>query len=348
MDEHVRISIIIPSYNTPEEYVSRALESVRAQTFTDYEVIVVDDGSEPAYHEALARAVAGCEKARLLTIEHGGVSWARNAGVAAARGDYIAFLDADDVLTDIFLSSSYRYSVETDADLTVGGIHTLDRFGASPVPSGTSTSFHVYEDNELDRLPVHFIGNNHLLRFENCYIGRGPVARLIKASVLRENPFDPSLTVGEDLVWNLLLLRSCRKVCVVNELWYLYWLNPNSATRGYNKDIFRAWQVQLAEILKLIDLNDPAQYDSFVVHLFEGAIQLWNCYLCRAGAEDPEGCRRITRSLYTEYPWRMLGERRFFRQASLKYKTISLLYRCRLLLPAIHFRKRTKNIWKSF
>lgn len=88
------ISVIIPLYNKRKS-VARTLASVRAQTFTDYEVVVVDDGSTDGSADVV-RSLAD-ERVRLITQSNSGVSAARNKGISEARGELIAFLDADDV-----------------------------------------------------------------------------------------------------------------------------------------------------------------------------------------------------------------------------------------------------------
>ena len=102
----MKFSIIIPLYNKAP-YIRKALETVCAQTYTDYEVIVVDDGStddsyaiaEAFFHSSRLSSLAF----RLITQENAGVSAARNNGVAASKGEYVAFLDADDWWEPTFL-----------------------------------------------------------------------------------------------------------------------------------------------------------------------------------------------------------------------------------------------------
>ena len=119
----VRVSVIIPLYNKAP-YVRRALDSVAAQTFTDFEVIVVDDGSTDGGAELVA--AYGDSRVRLLRQANAGPGAARNRGIAEARGDILAFLDADDVWLPVFLEESMRL---------------LDRYGAevATVTSGYTT-----------------------------------------------------------------------------------------------------------------------------------------------------------------------------------------------------------------
>ena len=98
----MRFSVIIPLYNKAP-YVAKAIGSVLAQTFTDYELVVVDDGSRDDSAEMAAKAMAGRPDCRLIRQENAGVSMARNNGVTASHGDYLCFLDADDWWEPTFL-----------------------------------------------------------------------------------------------------------------------------------------------------------------------------------------------------------------------------------------------------
>lgn len=88
-------SIIIPLYNKAP-YVPKAIESVLAQTFNDFELIIVDDGSKDNSAEIAAQVIEGHTNCHLIRQNNAGVSAARNNGVAASKGDYLCFLDADD------------------------------------------------------------------------------------------------------------------------------------------------------------------------------------------------------------------------------------------------------------
>ena len=107
----MRFSVIIPLYNKAP-YVAKAIGSVLAQTFTDYELVVVDDGSKDDSAEMAAKAMAGRPDCRLIRQENAGVSMARNNGVAASQGDYLCFLDADDWWEPTFLEEMSKLIVE--------------------------------------------------------------------------------------------------------------------------------------------------------------------------------------------------------------------------------------------
>src|ERR1700751_944670 len=101
------VSVIIPSYNTAA-YIAEALDSVFAQTFTDFEVIVVNDGS-PDADELEAALAPFAARTQFISEGNRGASAARNAGIGVARGNYIALLDADDRWAPDFLERQVGY-----------------------------------------------------------------------------------------------------------------------------------------------------------------------------------------------------------------------------------------------
>ena len=110
----MRVSVIVPLYNKAH-YIRRALDSIAAQTFSDFEVIVIDDGSTDG-GAALARAYPD-PRVRVLVQENQGPGGARNRGVREARGELLAFLDADDEWTPEYLSTSVRLLGKAGSDV---------------------------------------------------------------------------------------------------------------------------------------------------------------------------------------------------------------------------------------
>ena len=106
----MRFSVIIPLYNKAP-YIAKAIDSVLAQTFTDYELVIVDDGSRDESARIASDAISGHENCRLIKQENAGVSVARNNGVKASQGDYLCFLDADDWWEPMFLEEMSRLVV---------------------------------------------------------------------------------------------------------------------------------------------------------------------------------------------------------------------------------------------
>ena len=113
-----KISLIMPVYNA-EKYLAEALESVFRQTFKDYEVICVDDGSTDNSLKILQEFASKHENMTVITQENKRVSAARNAGFNVSKGEYVQFMDADDVLRDNAFELAYKRISETNADMVV-------------------------------------------------------------------------------------------------------------------------------------------------------------------------------------------------------------------------------------
>lgn len=342
MEKIQKATIIIPCHNVPEEYIIRAIASVRLQTFPDYEVIVVDDGSEVPYAAVLEWICDDKEKTKLIRIPKSGVSAARNAGIKIANGDYIAFLDADDVLADDFLERALAVAEETEADFIIGGLEEAEETAVPYCPPRTGkpqTELFVGEDL-CQTVGRFLIGLRSQITFPGGYIGRGPVSRLIRREIVQGILFDPALTIGEDLVWNLEILKQCRKVCLVKESWYSYWQNPLSVIHRRQPELIDEYRKQIEKVTDLIDITDNGMYASYADQIYEGLRLFWFRYLSSERQKNPENYRKAVHGVYTEWPWTEIGTDRYFRQVGGKKRITAVLYRLRLFYPFLAWKER--------
>ena len=324
------ISIIIPCYNVPEEYITRAVGSVKAQSYTgSVETIIVDDGSDPEYHDILVSLCADQKDILLVTNPRGGVSKARNTGVMKAAGEYIAFLDADDMLLPFFLEQAYDLAVETNSDVVIGGSKIVgDLQSAYTDRKQTAFSHTEYEKDQIKTLSSFLISDRHLIRFDGANIGRGPISRLIRTETATKVLFPEDLRFGEDLVWNQYLLNESNMVCVAKVCWYLYWRNPNSATHSASPEMVTMQEKQFEELERILDLRDAEIYRYYVDRIIEGIK-----YLCRAYSihdlsdQEKQTYRKLKRHIYTQYPWTHIAEKRYFHSTDKRQKILATAYR---------------------
>lgn len=120
----MHFSVIIPLYNKAP-YVAKAIQSVLAQTFADYELLIVDDGSKDESAQIAAQIIDGHDNCRLIKQENAGVSVARNNGVAASQGEYLCFLDADDWWEQTFLEEMAKFINEFPEAGIYGANYTI-------------------------------------------------------------------------------------------------------------------------------------------------------------------------------------------------------------------------------
>ena len=111
----MKVSVVVPVYNT-EKFLGKCLDSILDNTFSDYEVLIINDGSTDGSKKVAREYVKKDKRIHLYNVEHLGVSNARNVGIEKAKGDYISFVDSDDTIEKSFLSSLYEYAVKHDLD----------------------------------------------------------------------------------------------------------------------------------------------------------------------------------------------------------------------------------------
>ena len=113
-----KISVVIPAYNV-EKYIDKSFESLLNQTFKEFEVIAINDGSQDYTLEKMKAYEARDSRIRVINKAHEGVGATRNLGLTLASSDYIIFIDPDDCLHPDMLKSLYEKAVETNANVIV-------------------------------------------------------------------------------------------------------------------------------------------------------------------------------------------------------------------------------------
>ena len=125
------ISVIMPVYNT-SQYLRRSIESVLNQTFKDFELICINDGSTDNSLQILEEYATTDSRIKIINQENSGAGYSRNVGISRSTGKYLAFLDADDWYDENFLFDVYKAATENNADVVE-----------------TTKSYNVYTNNEL-------------------------------------------------------------------------------------------------------------------------------------------------------------------------------------------------------
>lgn len=213
-----KISIIIPCYNA-ENVIDETLACLERQTNRSFEVIFVNDGSVDNTQQKLeAFKAKGCVEAVVVSKPNGGVSSARNAGLAIARGEYVAFLDADDLIADCFTEIMLREIQTANADVVYC---KLSRDLSALAKSDTVSEGICENAEDAMRRLLFQMGKYGFY----CY--------LYKASILREHEirFDETCKYGEDreFIWKYIV--NCTSFVSIDAILYGYRENPSSATK---------------------------------------------------------------------------------------------------------------------
>ena len=227
------ISVIIPAYNA-QAYLRECLESVLAQSFSDWEAIIVDDGSTDSTREIGLCFTARDSRFRLVSTPNGGLSSARNAGIAEARGQWLTYLDSDDTLYPDALARLMAAATE-NVDIVVAGF-SRDRDSAA-VTDGS----------------VEIISG--LTALERGLYQRGvstsACAKLFSRRVADGIAFPDGLYY-EDLLYCVETLRRSARVAVIGDVVYYYRDNPSSFINTFSPrrlDVLRV-TARVEELLK--------------------------------------------------------------------------------------------------
>lgn len=129
MTNNPKISIIIPVYGV-ERHIAKCIESIKFQTFTDFEAILINDGTKDNSVTVAEDAIDGDSRFIILHKDNGGQGSARNMGLDHARGDYIAFIDSDDYVEPRFLQAMYEKIITEDADICTCDVRLLSPEGS--------------------------------------------------------------------------------------------------------------------------------------------------------------------------------------------------------------------------
>lgn len=219
------LSIIIPVYNK-EKYIDRCVKSVLSQTFSDFELIIVNDGSKDNSADICKKYVQSDSRVVYIEKKNGGASSAKNAGIKAAKGKYCEFVDADDYLDASYVENLMRGVKEYNADLCVGNIKFI---------SGTNErSCNLHEG---------FFEIKEYLGFYSEYmpyaIVGAPYNKIFKVNVLRDSNilFNENLTNNEDTHFNYDYLLNCKSVYVSPTPFYNYVFMNSSLSHRYIPDL---------------------------------------------------------------------------------------------------------------
>lgn len=221
----VEISVIIPVYNA-EKYLNKCIESILNQSFNDFEVVLIDDGSIDKSWEILQGYSKIDQRVVICSQENSGAASARNKGISIARGKYICFVDSDDYIEKDMLSKCYESIKQNNADMSICNFQIVKNDEIkilSPSEDALYKSF-SYVQSAFDG-EIHY-----LMAFT-------PWAKLIKKSLLTEKNilFPEKYKLSEDKIFNIRLMQSLRTVAICNYVGYIYNCdNDNSLTHNRN------------------------------------------------------------------------------------------------------------------
>lgn len=221
------ISIIVPVYNA-ELYLQECIDSILDQTYQNFELILVDDGSAD-------NSLAICESYRIksdkIVVVHqnnAGVSAARNKGLSLVKGEYFCFVDADDSIESVMIESLYTAIKKNEAELSICGFKCIS---SNVTIERKPVAKEIYKASNI----AEFVAEHYLE-----WLISSPWGKLYKNIKFPTRNFDTNISLGEDLKFNIQYFEHIEKIVIINDCLYRYKEVEDSLTKTYKKGNYTA------------------------------------------------------------------------------------------------------------
>lgn len=300
MDNNPFVSVIIPCYKPEKKLITRALNSVLKQSYRNFEIILVDDGND-ADNKSIINNIKKIDDRIILLIQekNGGVSKARNDATAIANGDFVCYIDCDDIVSPYFLEEAIKEI--DDADLIIGGIASFKKNIVEDVFNTRNTKTEYYQD-DYSMIINCLVGERK--KIKNGLIGRGCWARLVRKEVAQSVKFNEDIKIAEDLIWNIDVIEKSKKVALTEQIWYLYYDNIASSTHSFDPGI----EDNMIDVYNYLINNEQCKKiltnESICAFLIE-SISLINAkYLCNLRNQNRTEYVKECKKIYNSNPWK--------------------------------------------
>ena len=263
------LSVIIPVYNA-EQRIEACLTSLMQQTYDEIEFILIDDGSTDRSCEIMKEFVQRDRRMQLIEQTNAGVSAARNAGINAAKGEYVGFVDADDWIEPRMYESLMKSAVSSNSDIVVCGYYV--DYPGNRVAGASLEEFHA----ELDSLD----GLATVLATRNRFVW----TRIFRRSILDSVRFREDIHWGEDTLFVVEAAMGAARTTVVHMPLYHYVQTPSSATRSATNPK----RITGPKMTEIMERMIEAEYPSLVDYVIETRLNIIGILIQDAFESDDE------------------------------------------------------------
>ncbi len=227
-------SVIIPIYNV-ENYINRCVDSVLNQTFDNFELILVDDGSTDNCGKICDDYSKKDKRVTVVHKANGGVSSACNMGLTVAQGNYVMFLDGDDYITDDCLSVLMDQKANDNTDMIIGTIMWVNECNGNVVHQVARNNEVIAREHFQEKIPQ--LLEERRLNYRH--------AKLYRMDIIKGNSLcfeDYMLTFAEDTVFNFSFLRFCKSIALVGKPVHFYMQHSNTLAHKFYADRYEKTQ----------------------------------------------------------------------------------------------------------
>ena len=226
-----KISVIVPVYNV-EAYLERCVESILQQTYANFELILINDGSADSSGQICDYLASQYENIKVYHIENAGVSNARNMGIQLATGSWVTFIDSDDFVTQDYLATLASAVEGENIGFVIAPLHHIKNGIVTDLPPHSGKTELWSTEETMKEL---------LMTTRTSFF---PVAKLFKRNLLADEKFNTHYHLAEDALFltELLLKTRCSSVFIDKPVYY-YDHREGSATTSVNRYVFDTIEV---------------------------------------------------------------------------------------------------------
>ena len=284
-----QISVIVPVFNAVD-FLPECLASIKAQSLTDFEVIFSDDGSNDGGEALCDRYARDYSFVNTIHLTNSGPGAARNAALQLAQGNYVFFMDADDVIHPEALQRLFNMAKKTGSDLTIGDFK-------QSAPNKTNLRGNKYlapQDCFFDHCQLLKEVENYLHIPRGASFFTNIWGRLYRHEVIKKHKleFNPALKTWEDTVFNFQFLRFAQSMSYLHDQLYDYRLHPDKATCGSQLLNFPFGHRMVLNQIKDLLLGegwDKSQLEAMLLHadVYFAVKNLISCYMLHRRGKVP-------------------------------------------------------------
>ena len=244
-----KISVIVPVYNV-EAYLERCVESILQQTYTHFELILINDGSTDSSGQICDHLASQYENIKVYHIENAGVSNARNMGIQLATGSWVTFIDSDDFVTQDYLATLASAVEGVNVGFVIAPLHHIKNGIVTDIPSHSGKTELWSTEETMKEL---------LMTTRTSFF---PVAKLFKRDLLADEKFNTNYHLAEDALFltELLLKTRCSSVFIDKPIYY-YDHREGSATTSVNQHVFDTIEVYKQIIAQVLQAFPNLKYE---------------------------------------------------------------------------------------
>ena len=258
-----KISIIIPVYQV-EKYIKRCLDSILSQTYSNLEIILIDDGSRDMSGKICDEYAIKDSRIKVIHQDNAGVSVARNKGLDICTGDYITFVDSDDFLEPFMYEKMMEKVTEYNCDVVMCDCVKDDGVAQTPYTHNIRAGFYDYNQLKEEYYP-------HLLMMENVEYPAtiSNWLLLFRREIASSIRYIEGVRYSEDLLFGVQLLYNAKSFYYMkDEYYYHYWMNNESASHTFKKDKWKDYITLYNAALNIFKDNKVILNQTYIMLLF--------------------------------------------------------------------------------